>query len=94
MVLNRNEISLTDNFFDAGGDSARLIQTHRALQDEIGFNFPVMSLFQYTTIRSLAQWLKGHSEKQAATQLVPTDKNLTARQRVMQLQKNRKNINR
>ncbi|MGO2440532.1 MAG: amino acid adenylation domain-containing protein [Serratia proteamaculans] len=94
IVLNRNEIGLADNFFDAGGDSARLIQTHRALQDEIGFNFPVMILFQYTTISSLAQWLKGHSEKQAATQLVPTDKNLSARQRVMQLQKNRRNINR
>jgi acyl carrier protein len=56
-VLGVERVGLEDNFFDLGGDSLRLIQVQgqigRVLQREV----PVTELFQYPTIRALADFL-------------------------------------
>ena len=56
-VLTTDRVSLDDNFFDAGGDSARLVEAHQAIESRLGRRMPIMALFRHTTIRALAEWL-------------------------------------
>ncbi len=48
---------LDDNFFDAGGDSLRLLGVHSALAQQLGIDIPIMTLFDRTTIRQLAAFV-------------------------------------
>jgi acyl carrier protein len=50
-------IGLDDNFFDLGGHSVLLVRVHYQLQQTLGRNIPIVKLFQYPTIRSLARFL-------------------------------------
>lgn len=56
-VLNLPEVGVADNFFDLGGHSVLLHMVH----DRLGSSFaevpPVVELFQYPTVRQLAQRL-------------------------------------
>ena len=56
-VLNLPEVGVADNFFDLGGHSVLLHMVH----DKLGGSFaevpPVVELFQYPTVRQLAQRL-------------------------------------
>lgn len=45
------------NFFDAGGDSLRLLALHERLVAKLGVQIDVLDLFTYVTIRSLAESL-------------------------------------
>lgn len=56
-VLGRKDIGPDDNFFDVGGDSARLIATHRALEALSQRKLPLVELFRHTTVRGLSAWL-------------------------------------
>lgn len=56
-VLGRQDIGPDDNFFDVGGDSARLIATHRALEALSQRKLPLVDLFRHTTVRGLSAWL-------------------------------------
>ena len=55
-------VSTTDNFFDIGGHSLLMLRVHSRLVSELGREIPVVKLFQYSTIRSLAQYLGGGAE--------------------------------
>jgi aryl carrier-like protein len=48
---------MNQNFFDAGGDSLRLIQVRAALREQLGVEIPVADLFRYPTIFDLARHL-------------------------------------
>lgn len=52
----RCEVSpgLDDNFFDAGGDSLRLLAVHSRLREQLGVDVSVTDLFVHCTIRKLA----------------------------------------
>ena len=52
------------HFFDVGGNSIRLIETHKALEESLDRTIPMVTLFQYTTVHSLANWLAGNHEKE------------------------------
>ncbi len=56
MVLNRG-VGTKDNFFDLGGDSLQLIEVHSELQKTLGREVSIMDLFEFTTVRSLADRL-------------------------------------
>jgi acyl carrier protein len=57
-VLQFEQISLDDNFFEIGGDSLRLAQVYEALVKEFGFRAPKLTtLLQIPTIRAIAQYL-------------------------------------
>jgi len=60
-VLRLEEISLDSNFFDLGGDSIRLVQAHAELQEALHRTFSVTYLFQYSSIRSLSNYLEGQA---------------------------------
>ncbi|MFK3698250.1 non-ribosomal peptide synthetase, partial [Serratia bockelmannii] len=87
--LNCEALNATDNFFDLGGNSASLIRTHKTLENALNRTIPIVTLFQYTTLRSLAEWLAGHIENDAAGASQATAQRLSGRQRLMQQRKQR-----
>ena len=53
-VLQRDHVSVEENFFDAGGTSLLLVSLRGELQKELARTIPVTWLFEHTTVRSLA----------------------------------------
>jgi non-ribosomal peptide synthetase component F len=49
-------ISVDDNLFDLGGHSLLLVQLHARLRSVLRKDFPIVTLFTYPTIRSLARF--------------------------------------
>jgi hypothetical protein len=60
------EIRVTDNFFDVGGTSLTLVQVHRKLQRVLSGSLPLIMLFQFSTIESLARKLAEDVDERAA----------------------------
>ncbi|KAK4182661.1 hypothetical protein QBC35DRAFT_444796 [Podospora australis] len=60
-VLGHNRINLTDNFFEIGGDSARIVRVQKELQALLGCSIPVPALFENFTISGLARFVAEHS---------------------------------
>jgi len=61
-ALRQDKVSVNDNFFDLGADSLMLTSVHRRLQSELEREIPITELFQYPTIRSLAERLGENRE--------------------------------
>ncbi|WP_413206153.1 amino acid adenylation domain-containing protein [Rhodospirillum sp. A1_3_36] len=62
-TLRLDRVGLDDNFFDLGGHSLLLTQVHEALRPETRRPFPLVTLFQHPTVRSLAAWLAEDNRK-------------------------------
>jgi len=60
------QVSIDDNFFDAGGTSLLLVQLHLRLVDALRLDFPLVTLFEHSTVRALAQCLEGPGPGSAA----------------------------
>jgi aryl carrier-like protein len=58
-TLRRAEVGRNENFFDAGGDSLRLIAMHSALCQVLSISLTIDELFEHPTIASLAKWIGG-----------------------------------
>ncbi|MBD2158899.1 non-ribosomal peptide synthetase/type I polyketide synthase [Leptolyngbya sp. FACHB-16] len=56
-LLQLEEISIYDNFFDLGGHSLLLVQVHRALQKHFHRDISIIDLFKYPTIYDLAKYI-------------------------------------
>ncbi len=56
-VLSVQQIGIDDNFFDIGGHSLLLVKVHDALKRQLLMTNPLMDLFKYPTVRSLAKAL-------------------------------------
>lgn len=56
-VLGVGEVGVHDNFFDLGGQSVLLLQVHGRLVAALGHEVPLMTLFKYPTVHSLASHL-------------------------------------
>ncbi len=52
-------VGVTANFFDEGGHSLLMLQVHARLGMKLAREIPVVKLFQYPTIRTLALYLSG-----------------------------------
>jgi hypothetical protein len=52
-------VGLDQNFFDLGGDSLLLVAVHSNLQKILQKQIPLTDLFEFSTIRKLAQHLGG-----------------------------------
>jgi acyl carrier protein len=64
--LSTEQLGPTANFFDVGGDSLSLMRVHTRLQKAIEVQIPITALFEYATVRSLAQYLSGHVSSEAS----------------------------
>lgn len=58
-VLHLEKVGIHDNFFDVGGHSLLIIQVQKKLKDSLGNEVPLTTLFQYPTVASLAQFIRG-----------------------------------
>jgi acyl carrier protein len=64
-ILKVPEVGLDHNFFDLGGDSLLLVAVHSNLQKNLQMQIPVTDLFEFPTIRKLAQHLSRTESKTA-----------------------------
>ena len=55
--MQKDQIGVNDNFFDAGGNSLALMMVNNKLNSELGISIPVMKLFEYPTIESFVRAL-------------------------------------
>jgi amino acid adenylation domain-containing protein len=53
--LKLPSVGVDDNFFDIGGHSLSLVRVHQQLQKLLAREIPITELFQFPTIRSLAE---------------------------------------
>jgi acyl carrier protein len=56
-ILRAENIGADDNFFDFGGHSLQVVQVQNRLREALKVDVPVLKLFQFPTIRSLAKYL-------------------------------------
>ncbi|MDN6888108.1 AMP-binding protein, partial [Variovorax sp. CAN2819] len=85
-VLKVEQVGLHDNFFDLGGHSLLLIRAHRLLEDRLEATFPLVSLFKYPTVESLARWIEQGGAQVAAASAAGGDER-ALRQRAAMLQR-------
>ena len=58
-ALGVDRVGIGDNFFDLGAHSLTVAEAHARLQETLGREIPLVDLFQYTTVSSLARHLAG-----------------------------------
>ncbi|ASS74700.1 hypothetical protein CIG75_06745 [Tumebacillus algifaecis] len=66
-TLGVEKVGINDNFFELGGQSILIVNVHRRLT-ELGFQIAVVQLFQYPTVRTLAQFISGSQEESVVEQ--------------------------
>ena len=72
-VLSVNDISTHDNFFDVGGNSLGLIYVDNKISAFLGYSVPLLQLFTYPTIESLAKSLHTAVKPKIKEHEVPQD---------------------
>ena len=61
-VLGASSLGRDDNFFDRGGNSLLLVRAHERIERSLGRSLPALALFQYPSVRTLAEHLTELSE--------------------------------
>ncbi|WP_333364598.1 AMP-binding protein [Microcoleus sp. N3A4] len=69
-VLHLNEVGIHDNFFDLGGNSLLIAKVVSKLQSAFKKEISITDMFQYPTIKSLAEHLGQGSDRQLFSKLV------------------------
>ncbi len=80
-VLNLNDLSVDDNFFDLGGHSIHIGIVNGKLKEQFDRDISMIEMFQYPTVRSLAQFL---SQPQAEQVVCAEDSPLNVQNRAQQ----------
>jgi len=62
-ALGVTSVGMEERFFDIGGHSLLMVEVHDQLRDKAGLQVGLLDLFQYPTVRSLAQFLNLRSNK-------------------------------
>jgi amino acid adenylation domain-containing protein len=62
-VLNVSDIDINDNFFRIGGDSLTGIRVITSINAELDLDFPVVLIFQNSTIKGLAAFIESEIDK-------------------------------
>ena len=70
-VLDVRPLSVKDNFFDLGGDSLIAVQLFNQMQQQLGCDLPLATLFQAPTIRQFAALLSPDRDLPQWSSLVP-----------------------
>ncbi len=84
-----DEVGIDDNFFELGGDSLLLLRLRSRLQAVVGRDVPVVTLFQFATIRAFAESLPakpGAASAPAAPEEEPEDRGQNRREALARLQ--------
>ena len=70
-VLKVNDIGLDENFFELGGHSLIAVQVMTRLEKQTGRRLPLATLFEYPTIRALAELIREKDKPVSWESLVP-----------------------
>ena len=62
-VLNREEIGIDENFFQAGGHSIALMYVHNLLCKNLQMEFPISILLNHPTIEGIAAAIRSKNHK-------------------------------
>lgn len=84
-VLRAENISVDDNFFDIGGHSLLMVQVHERLQRVLERTFPLITLLQHPTIRSISSFLETSGHAYA----MPNSEKLSRQRSAVLAQRNR-----
>lgn len=57
-ILNQDKVGVKDNFFDLGGNSARVIQVNSRLKELLARDIPIITMFEYPSIESFLKYLE------------------------------------
>jgi acyl-coenzyme A synthetase/AMP-(fatty) acid ligase/acyl carrier protein len=61
-ILRVETVGVNDNFFDLGGNSLLLMQTHARLCAALSVELPIVRFFEYPTIAALTQFLASREQ--------------------------------
>ena len=64
-VLDTEPVGVDNNFFDLGAHSLQIVRAHDELNRRIDPKIPLISFFQYPTIRMLASFIEQQSQAEA-----------------------------
>ena len=67
-VLHVAMVGVNDNFFDLGGSSIHVVQVHSKLHHALGREVPMIDMFKYPTVGSLAKYLTQEQREPSAFQ--------------------------
>ena len=65
-VLHLEKVGVDDNFFDLGGHSLLMAQTHSQLREVMEQEISIVEMFKYPTISSLAKYLSEEPEEKVS----------------------------
>lgn len=68
-ILNYQEVSAAENFFDLGGSSLQLIQFHSEIEELWPNKMQISDLFEFNTIEKIASFIEGNLENIATSEL-------------------------
>ena len=88
-VLQIDRASLTDNFFDLGGQSLLMIRVHSKLKEQLAIDISLINMFRYPTIASLAQYLNQKNSQEELLEIQQKPKILAGKNRLQQLRRKR-----
>lgn len=76
-ALGVEQISTADNFFELGGHSLMAIKIFAQIEKRLGANLPLATIFQYPTVRELAQMLQKQQDERSLVEklVVPIQPN-------------------
>jgi amino acid adenylation domain-containing protein len=84
-VLQVDEVSVDDNFFDIGGHSLLMVQVQRSLADVLRKEIQLVDLFKYPTISSLAKRLGQNGHQPPASHDAQKEKLQSGKTRLQKL---------
>lgn len=71
-VLKVERVSVQDNFFEIGGYSLLMVEIHKKLQERLGREISIISLFKYPTVQTLAKHLASQESSPPQAQVQQT----------------------
>jgi amino acid adenylation domain-containing protein len=66
-ILQLEKVGIYDNFFESGGNSLLMVRTQSKLQNLLHQDIPIVDLFKFPTIQSLAQYLSKNEHRNTST---------------------------
>jgi iturin family lipopeptide synthetase A len=85
-VIKRDKVGIYDNFFELGGTSLDIVKVSGKLRELLNIDVPVIAIFRYPTIDSLARYLGRVTNQDIDMDRIPK----TARQEVLKKGETRK----